>query len=245
VSQAPPETLLSLSQVDKKILHLLSRKNEIQTRLETHSRQIAAEKKRVATLESALQQQQTRQSEEETRIKDEEKKIAERRKQLTALGGAKAAKMVEREIDISSRLMQQLEERMLKTLEGIETSKTTLAAAAALLDGLQTTFEAERPAGESALSEIEAQLGSSTEERDKLLSVLETNLLRLYERVRSRYPGDPIALAINGSCIGCFRALPMNLFHQVLAGGIGIQCPGCSRILVVGEAAPEEKASGE
>jgi len=64
------------------------------------------------------------------------------------------------------------------------------------------------------------------------LTELEAGTLRLYERVRAKYPAQPVAVADNGSCSACFRSLPPQLFNEVLQGEKILQCPGCARILV-------------
>ena len=62
----------------------------------------------------------SRQALEEHRLKDEEKKIVDRRKQLSAIGGAKSAKLMERELDIATRVLQTMEQNAVQTLEEVD-----------------------------------------------------------------------------------------------------------------------------
>ncbi len=226
------QNLLALSQLDEKILNLTNQKNELVSRRDVFVSEISERRERLKEAEVAHKEGRLKQVFEEHRLRDEEAKIVERRKKLSTIAGAKVSKLLEREIDVASRTLQSLEEQAVKALESLDVLEQQLAEQKSTLEQLELQFESENQDIEKKLTDLEKLLSSANDEREKIVSHLDERLARLYKRVRSRYLGSAIAVASNGSCRSCFRALPPQTYNQILAGNLLIQCPGCSRILV-------------
>lgn len=224
--------LLTLSHLDEKILTLNNQKNELLMRREVFVGEISERRERLKEAEVAHKEGRLKQVFEEHRLRDEELKIVERRKKLSSIAGAKVAKLLEREIDIASRTLQALEEQAVKALEDLSSLENQLSEQKSTLEQLETQFELENQDIEKNLTHLEKDLNEGNSEREGLISNLDERLARLYRRVRSRYVGSAIAVAANGSCRSCYRALPPQTYNQILAGNNLIQCPGCSRLLV-------------
>ncbi len=229
------QQLLALLQIDQKFFSSAARNAELEQQRTVLSLEIRDQRQRLADYENASKEGRLKQVIEEHRLRDEEKRIVERRKQLSSLGGAKVARMVEREIDIASRTLQAMEAQALKALEESSELEAKLNALRELVQKLELEFEEKLPALESELSTLSSDLSGLKTERQALLGSIDSRLSRLYERVSGRYPGSAVAVAQNGSCRSCFRALPHQTYNQVLAGNSLIQCPGCSRILICSE----------
>lgn len=225
-------TLLSLSELEKEIVGITGRKDELLCRRDVITSEIENLTEQLGSLETELEQGSSRQEQEEHRVKDEEAKIVERRKQLTAIGGAKVAKMVEREIDIASRSLEAMEETALKAVEEVDVLERKIYDLKERLSELEAQKVQCEPEIATELAELEASLGEREHKRDGLFNQLDARLKHLYLRVQGRYAGSPVAVAQRGSCRACFRALPSQTYNQVIAGNSLIQCPGCQRILV-------------
>jgi predicted nucleic acid-binding Zn-ribbon protein len=239
VDKLQSKLLLSLSQIDQRIVILKSEKDEIDNRRAVKRAEIDRLRKLVSETETKQKECSTRQTLEEHRLREEERKVVERRRQLTALGGAKAAKLVEREIDIASKAVAQLEERLLRAIEDSDKTETQLNAHRSELAALESQFEAEHSGSEERAAQLAADINDYGAERDELVGQLDSRPRELYLRVRSKYPAGAVALAENGSCRSCYRSLPSQIFNQVIAATALIQCPGCSRILVSLASTPE------
>ena len=229
------QLLLTLSEKDEKICALNNRKREITVRRHELQSEIASLRAELGGKEAAYNEVASRQALEEHRLKDEQAKIVERRKQLMAIGGAKVAKMMEREIEIATRSVQSLEEAAMKVMEEGDQLNKVVTEIKEKLQSLETTLNEETPGAETELKSMDSELSGLTSERDGLFKQLEPRLQRLYKRVQGRYPGSPVAMASKSSCRACFRALPAQTYNQILAGYYLIQCPGCARILVYTE----------
>ncbi|MCB0325417.1 MAG: hypothetical protein KDD69_17665 [Bdellovibrionales bacterium] len=235
--------LITLSEIDKEIEELTRLKEDAEKRSQILVVKLDRFKQRLGEVDASYQESASRQKIEEHRLKDEETKIVERRKQLTALGGAKSAKLVERELDIASRVMESMEKNAMDAMvsaERLEREKTLLEERVAALEA-----ELKKVAGESeeSLANADKQLGSLGKKRDTQLEKLSDRLKNLYNKVNTRYPGDAIAITIGGACQSCYRSLPAQTYNQVIAGNVLLQCPGCSRILIYGgDSASEARA---
>ena len=225
------KVLFSLSKTDTEILVTTQRRAEIQDRRADAQKELSRLKTEIEETQAKHLQLKARQELEEERLRSEEKKIIERRKQLTALGGTKGAKLVEREIDIAARTLQTMEQRMIQATEDAEAHTKRVEELQKLVEERQLALETSTSEEEQKLSDILERLSVLEGQRDREISKLEDRLKTLYLRVRTRYPGGAIAVAEGGACTACYRNLPPQLYNQVLAGAL-LQCPGCSRILV-------------
>lgn len=227
--------LFSLSETDREIQSLIEQKLDIEERRAVLLADLTRAKERLEQLDGLYREGASKHALEEHRLKDEEQKIVERRKQLTAIGGAKSAKLMERELDIATRVLQTMEQNAIQTMEEIEGIKSQLAAAQALSESSEKEFEELTQETDDTLKTLEKNITKLDSAREKQLAKIDQRLKNLYRKVNTRYPGEAIALAKSGACRSCFRALPAQLYNQVMAGNMLIQCPGCSRIMVFSE----------
>ena len=228
------KTLSSLSEVDKQIAQFVNRRTNIANQESSIKEEMTQVDSRLDELTILLKDAEEKHSAEESRLKEEEEKIIERRKQLTTIGGAKSAKLVERELDIATRTLEELEKAATEAFEELDNVKAQMAdisdRKSSLVQGLEELTTETGP----ELEEIQKNVTKLTKQRDTQLKKLEPRLQGLYSRVNERYPGEAVAKAAEGSCQSCYRFLPQQRYNQIMAGNLLIQCPGCSRILVYG-----------
>ena len=226
------QVLLSLSEIDREVYGLLSQQKAIETERDTLAGRIKTLRDEIKKLSSRKEETKIRQAADEAKLHDEEKRIVDRRKALTELGGAKSARLVEREIDIAQRSVQALEEQAVKSIAELEGVGQSIEVLEQELATMEKSFEDFVGSNEKQLKEIEKQVGAQNKKRNQVANAVDDRVRSLYLRVSKRYPDSPVAQCSKGSCRSCFRALPSQTYNQVLAGSLLIQCPGCSRILV-------------
>jgi len=236
------KSLLNLIDFDKNLVALINEREGLISSNEALSTQITELQGTLGECETLLELRKAQQEEETKRLKDEEARLSEQRKQLTALG-SKSAKLVERQIDIASQTLQQMEERVTKLIDEVEDLEAQRASLKDTLDELESQLKDQAASSEDRLSEIETESAKIEKSRSAILKKLEERLLRLYNRVHRRYPDSAIAIAQKHSCRSCFRSLPSQMYNQVIAGNLTVQCPGCSRLLVYVPAIQDEKAA--
>lgn len=228
------KTLFALGELDKEIHELVEQKSAIEEKSDTFSARINAYRAKLEELENLHEESSSRQTLEEGRLREEEAKIVERRKQLTTLGGAKSAKLVERELDIATRVMETMEKTAMEAMEIAERVYQEKENLTERLSELEEEFSSDTEEGEGKLADFSKQIDSLTKKRETLLGKVDDRLKNLYNKVNMRYPGDGVSIVKAGACRSCFRSLPAQMYNQVIAGNMLLQCPGCSRILIYG-----------
>jgi len=232
VDSTVSKNLVELTQIDSKLHAVVSERVNLEKEKSALEEQLEDLRLKVGELESHYEAGAGRQSAEENRLKDEQEKIVQRRKQLTTIGGAKSAKLIEREIDIASKQIEMMEQRAMKALVEVDQLGEQLDTLKSRLEELESTYETRGGEIDSVVKDLKKEESSIEKDRAKVANNLEDRIVRLYDRVRKRYPADAVAIAEDGACQSCFRALPPQTYNQILAGYMMISCPGCSRILV-------------
>lgn len=197
--------------------------------------------------------EQARLEEEAARIElhDKQARLRTRELELQSTAG-KAAKMeqdlysgrvsnpkelqsMQQEIQMLTRQRERIEEEMLGLMEDIER----------LLADLRTR-EAARQAQERALDEhleeykkmrqqMTAELESLRGQRETWAGGTDADLLRRYDRLRTRKDGVAVVAIINGICEGCHVAVPEGRLAELLDDDDRLYtCEGCGRILYAG-----------
>jgi predicted nucleic acid-binding Zn-ribbon protein len=233
--------LFSISETDKEIQTLARQKQGIEEEKANLLSSNARTKKKLGELEELHKEKVARHSAEEARLREEEAKILERRKQLGNMDGSKSAKFLERELDIASRTLQSMEQVITQSLQEVEQIFTQLERTKEEASELEMRLQDSSKETEKTLQTLEKDLSKLDANRDKQLEKIDQRLKNLYRRVNSRYPGGAIAMVKGAACRSCFRALPPQLYNQLIAGNMLLQCPGCSRILVLGDDAGKKK----
>src|SRR5204863_7195644 len=81
------------------------------------------------------------------------------------------------------------------------------------------------------VEDLKSSIGQKRRERDKVAGEIQPNLLQRYNMLFSKRQGVAVALARSGSCTGCRRLLPPQLFNEVQKHLQIHFCPSCQRIL--------------
>ena len=225
--------LLSISDIDDSLHSLTTEKERIDKERATETARLNERRKLLAAAEERHKKSSAEQESKEAELKKEEAHIIGRRKQLADMGGAKMAKVLEREVDIAARSLVQLEEVVLKTMEASELATAELTKQKAEFESLQKDIETKLPAIEERHADIVRQIGELSTERLKVLEGLEVTARKLYDKIIARYPTGAVAVAKAGICGECQRSLPPQTYNQVKTFAVIAQCPGCNRILVV------------
>ena len=226
------DILISLNETDKESLSKSKQLKDLETRKANLEKVIQQKQTELSSVKQACDKAKALRISEQEKLDQEQVKTAERRKQISSMGGAKSAKLAEREIGITKRLIETLEQNVLNAIQNEENLVDKLNAlseeVSKFSEQLSSVENELKDRGSVLLSEVE-QL-KNTRESD--LKKLDERTAQLYKRVENRYKGDAIAEALAGACKSCRRALPFQTFNQVIAGYNLLQCPGCSRILV-------------
>jgi hypothetical protein len=101
-----------------------------------------------------------------------------------------------------------------------------------VIAGLRDELTAAEKEAAEALKNIGEQISSAQAVRSEKAAIIgQGAVLTLYNRVRDRFPSDPVVQLVNkDTCGGCFIRVGPQAIVQLSRGDV-LKCPGCGRIL--------------
>jgi predicted nucleic acid-binding Zn-ribbon protein len=241
---SPTEQLYVLQRVDTnlralrlEIAALEGAASEVKTAVGTKRSVTQAKRHEVAELERQRR-------DIEAKISDEEEKTKDRRMRMQRIRNEKELAALRREVEASRELSTQLDDQLLKLLDGGEGKIGELKS---LEDDLasaeQQLVERERELAERRLA-LASDLDRLTAERTRLSMDLEEDLRKRYELIFERKDGLAVVeVRKEGDCGGCRMRVPPQLITQIHRNSDVVFCPNCQRILCVLPA--DQRASKE
>jgi uncharacterized protein len=186
---------------------------------------------------AALEEIAARQAVAERELRSTEQRIAQVNSRLYG-GGVSASRELQAmaaDVDGLRKRASELEDRALAAMEEREPLDNVLAGlderSASLLER-QKDVQDKLAAAER---DVDAQLARLVAERPRLARAVPGELLRDYERLRTRLGGVAVARLIGGRCDGCHLSLPAveldRIRHQ--SSGKLEHCEQCGRVLVI------------
>ncbi len=167
----------------------------------------------------------------EKALAEGETQIRTKRMRINAVRNDKELQAIGHEIESLKENNQRLEGELIGIMEAADPRAGRIKE----LDALATKKRAELKSAEkeiaAELEEIKLALTQRRIERDKLAAQIETGLRQRYETIFSRRGGQAVVLVKDGTCQGCRRSVPPQLYNEVLKCLQIHFCPSCQRIL--------------
>lgn len=173
--------------------------------------------------------------EKEREMKENDDQIKKLQARLNLVTKAKEYAILQKELEEHRRTNQHREEEVLKLLSAMEEFQGSVEEEAKKWEELRKKVVLDRKATEKRSAEI-----------DKSLNVLESvvvdmepdipkNILSKYKRIQGAWKGLAVVEVNiqNGSCGGCHRQIPPQLFNVLLQQKSLEQCPHCQRFIFV------------
>ncbi len=136
-----------------------------------------------------------------------------------------------KEIEQLKEKISGLETRILELMDEQEGAAARGAQAEAASRAAEATFQRERQARERDLAALQAQLAGLQKDRKRTAAKVDRDLYQIYARIMKIRAGTAVVPVRNGSCSGCFVALPPQTNNEVRRNERRITCPHCERIL--------------
>ncbi len=136
-----------------------------------------------------------------------------------------------KEIELVKEKVSGLETRILELMDEQEQAAKRLAEAEAAYRGAEAVHRREREAREKELARLQAQLVELQKARKRTAGKVDRELYQTYARIMKIRDGTAVVPVRDGSCAGCFVALPPQICNEVRHNDRRITCPHCERIL--------------
>lgn len=231
--------LRALQDVDKQKIEAEKERRSITERVEQLGGMLTELERDLAEKHEKLKEAERWYKERERELKEDNEKIKRAQGRLNNLSKAKEYAAVQREIEILRRGNAQKEEEILKLLAVMDEFKVAVEEEESKLTSMRQDVESERSTTSSRVSELDKRLSGYITDRKKYESDVPKAILQRYMRIQKAWQGLAVALVNHkGSCGGCHRQVPPQLYNTLLRQDSLESCPYCNRFLYVD---PEEQ----
>ena len=234
------ETLIELQRMDQAI-----------ARLEAEARQIPLQ---IAALEADLSRARAAWDQAKATAAATAKERRERERELEEEAGNQRKKQgrlfeiktnqeysaVLKEIEQLKEKISGLETRILELMDEQEQAGKRTGAAEAAFRAAEALHRRDREAREKDLARLQEELAGLQKARKQVAGRVDRELYQNYARLMRIREGTAVVPVREGSCAGCFVALPPQTYNEVRQNDRRITCPHCERILYSPSAAAAE-----
>ena len=226
-------------------LQILDRKlKELEQSLSTVALKVNQLREQTQKQEADLEKLSTEEQEAAAARKKLERELAEgearlrnKRMRQNLIRNDKELQALSHEVDSLKENNQRLEGELLVMMEGAGPRLAKIKELSETLGAARTAPAAEEKEIAGQVEEIKGQLAQQHGDREKIVKDIEPALVSRYDVIFSRRQGVAVAVARQGTCQGCMRRLPPQLYNEIQRHSQIHFCPACQRILYYEEAA--------
>ncbi len=226
--------LRALQDVDRLRLESEKERRAITERVEQLSAMLAELEREQTEKRDKLKEAERWYKERERELKEDNEKIKRAQTRLNALTKAKEYAAVQREIETLRRGNAQKEEEILKLLAVMDEFKVAVEEEGKKLETMRSELSGEQDSTGARVKELDGRLSKLADEHQAYEADIPADVLRRYRRIQSAWQGMAV-VPVNprGSCGGCHRQIPPQLFNILLRQDSLESCPYCNRFVYV------------
>lgn len=226
--------LRALQEVDRQRIEAEKERRSITERVEQLSMMLADLEREQADKRDKLKEAERWYKERERELKEDNEKIKRAQARLNALSKAKEYAAVQREIESLRRSNSQKEEEIMKLLAVMDEFKGAVEEEGRKLGSMRAELALEESTTEVRVKELDGRLGRLMADHAGYEKDIPSDTLRRYKRIQSAWQGlAVVSVNAKGSCGGCHRQVPPQLFNILLRADTLQSCPYCNRFLYV------------
>ena len=221
-----------IQQADTEIARLRQALDSLDTGAELES-EIAAVEAELAGL-----REQQRAAEKESLDRELEVKTLEEKRERfhgQLYGGAirnpRQLNDLQEEVEMLSRQIGKVEDRVLELMETLEARGGEIREREARLEELRGRLETVRAKHQTTGTRLRREIADLESQRGEWAGEVKPDLLKRYERIRSRQANLGMVRITGGTCPACHVTLPSELIKALRAGRSELTCESCGRLL--------------
>jgi predicted nucleic acid-binding Zn-ribbon protein len=183
--------------------------------------------------------------EQQDGLKLEKEKASKLKAKLAAVTKSKEYMAIQRELEMHRQSINDKEEELSRFTDALGSHRKAVSDEESRLTSLQDEANEEKSATKRSINKFEKKITAINGNREQYTALVPADILRRYERVKSRREGIAICEVQNGHCKGCNMTIPPQLFNVILRRDSLEICPSCNRYVYVGieEKTEEETAA--
>ena len=236
--------LRALQEVDRQRIDAEKERRSITERVDQLAAMLADLEREQTDKRDKLREAERWYKEREKELKEDNEKIKRAQTRLNALSKAKEYAAVQREIESLRRGNSQKEEEILKLLAVMEEFKRAVEEEDTKLNAMRAELDSEQATTGARVKELDGRIDGLSSEHASYERGIPPEVLSRYRRIQKAWQGMAVVMVdARGSCGGCHRSVPPQLYNTLLRQDSLQACPYCNRFVYV-ETASEEPAHG-
>lgn len=225
------KTLAQLQFIDAECNAIERQLAGVDERVEALGEQLTVFEQKVAKERLQLEDLKKQYRADENEVKAVETGIAKSDGKLHSVKTNKEYQGMLKEIDDLKAKKASIEDRMLDTLERIESAEKDAGCLAADLEDMQREVRGEQEEIRRVAGEQRLELEGLREERDAVWAGIGPKLQRLYTRAKQQGNGLAVAAVDNAVCQACRMNIPPQAYIELMRLNELNMCPHCQRII--------------
>ena len=227
------ELLEQLQEIDLQIDALNSARDTMNSELEAMDNELQEARAELSVLEERAGNLENEKGELESSNAVELENIKRSELHMKEIKTNKEYQAVGREIAAARKLVADFEEQILNKISQIEELNSQISERKSSLADLEVNIEQRRNDKLAEIENLKSDIDSDTAKRDKIAKELPSSVVKRYTLLRGQRRGQAIAIARDGSCLGCNMNLPPQLYNNLYKGDELLTCPHCQRVLIL------------
>ncbi|GAB4341317.1 MAG: C4-type zinc ribbon domain-containing protein [Calditrichia bacterium] len=226
------KNLLDLQRIDTRMDELQLQKGDLPKVIEEAENNLAGKKEQLTELQKLIEKGEADRRMFQLEIDASKEKLAKYEDQLYAVQTNKEYDAISLEIDTKKMEINELENKILQSLEEEEEHKKQIADLEEEISQIESQlveYKKELAEIEKETSEEESRLSS---EHETVMATIDKRIYRQYTRIRKAKNGLAVVPISRGSCGGCFSAIPAQKIVEIRELNRLHTCENCGRILV-------------
>lgn len=178
-----------------------------------------------------IEQLELKQRDTKAELEDAQTRIKDRQNKMMQVQTSREHQALLKEIEENKRQMKENEEKLLRFMEQIEQEEARFKELENLCKGEKKLLVEKSDEVEKAIELINARKKKVINQREALAPQLLPGTQKRYAMLREKRNGTAVVATKNGTCQGCFMAIPPQQYNEVRKGDKINFCPTCQRIL--------------
>ena len=223
--------LIDLQAIDSEIDGFDQEINDKEQEVTAQQQSIIDKEEEASQSRENIEQLELKQRETKTELEDAQFGIKERQNKMMKVQTSREHQALLKEIEDNKRKIKENEEKLLQLMDQIEQAEITVKELGNLCKGEKKLLAEKSDEVAKAIELINARKKKVIKQREDLAPQLHPGTQKRYAMLRVKRNGSAVVETKNGTCQGCFMAIPPQQYNEVRKGDKINFCPTCQRIL--------------
>jgi predicted nucleic acid-binding Zn-ribbon protein len=225
------EQLIALQEIDSRFEELQLQKGDLPVLIEESEQELLDKKNQMNMLQEQISQGESDRRMFQMEIEASKEKLTRYEDQLYQVQTNKEYDAISLEIDTKKMEINELENKILQSLEEEEETKTVLEDLSEKVKKIENQLTEYKKELEDILERTINEETKLQHEREKIVRGIDQRYFRQYEKIRKAKNGLSVVPIKKGSCGGCYSAIPAQRIVQIRELDRLYTCEHCGRIL--------------